>query len=236
MFTDPKFVLDDVNPGAMIVRTTLVVAVNEPDVPVTSTLYVPAKTELFAERVNALAPVAGFGIKDAVTPVGSPDAATFTLPVNPFWPVTATVDVPEAPWTKVSEAGEALRVKLGAGLTVSTTVVDAISVPEVPVMVTVAVPIVAELLAVSVITLVPEVGLVANPAVTPLGRPDAARVTLPANPFWPVTVIVDVPEAPWITVNEAGEALRVKLGGGMTVKTTVVLAVIVPSIPVIVAL
>ena len=87
-------------------------------------------------------------------------------------------------------------MKLGAGLIVRATVVDAVREPEVPVMVTVAVPTVAVLLAVSVSTLLPVVGLVANPAVTPLGRPVAARVTLPVNPFWPVTAMVGVPEVP----------------------------------------
>jgi hypothetical protein len=41
----------------------------------------------------------------------------------------------------------------------------------------------AELLAVSVIVLLPVVGLGANDAVTPLGKPDAERVTLPVNPY-----------------------------------------------------
>jgi hypothetical protein len=87
-------------------------------------------------------------------------------------------------------------VKLGAGLTVKATAVDAVNVPEVPVIVTVAVPVAAELLAVSVSTLLPVVGLVAKAAVTPLGSPEAASVTLPVNPFSPETAIVDVPEAP----------------------------------------
>jgi hypothetical protein len=96
----------------------------------------------------------------------------------------------------VSEAGVALRVKLGGGLTVSVTVVVAVNVPEVPVIVTVAAPVAAELLAVSVSTLLPVVGLVAKAAVTPLGSPEAASVTLPVNPFWPETAMVDVPDAP----------------------------------------
>ena len=48
----------------------------------------------------------------------------------------------------------------------------------------------AEPLAVRVSTLVPVVGLVAKPAVTPLGRPEAAKVTLPVNPLLGLTVIV----------------------------------------------
>ena len=82
------------------------------------------------------------------------------------------------------------------GTTVSAMVVVAVSVPEVPVMVTVAAPVVAELLAVRVSTLVLVVGLVANAAVTPEGRPEAARVTEPVNGLTSVTVIVSVPLAP----------------------------------------
>ena len=77
-------------------------------------------------------------------------------------------------------------------VTVNATVVFAVRLPEVPVIVTVDVPTVAELLAVSVSTLDPLVGFVPKDAVTPLGRPDAARVTLPLNPFAPVTVMVSV--------------------------------------------
>ncbi len=77
-------------------------------------------------------------------------------------------------------------------LTVNATVVLAVRVPEVPLIVTVDVPAVAELLAVSVSTLDAAVGFVPNDAVTPLGKPEAVRVTLPLNPPAPVTVIVSV--------------------------------------------
>ena len=87
--------------------------------------------------------------------------------------------------------GEGESVKLGL-VTVNATVVLAVRLPDVPLMVTVDVPTVAELLAVSVNTLDPVAGLVPKEAVTPLGRPDAARVTLPLNPFAPVTVMVSV--------------------------------------------
>jgi hypothetical protein len=73
-----------------------------------------------------------------------------------------------------------------------------VKVPEVPVTVTVAEPVGAELLVVRVSTLAPVVGLVPNAAVTPVGRPDAARVTLPLNPFRFVTVIVSVAVFPWV--------------------------------------
>lgn len=59
-----------------------------------------------------------------------------------------------------------------------------------------AVPVVAVLLAVSVsvLVVVAEAGL--NEAVTPLGRPDADRPTLPVKPFSGVTVTVSVPLLP----------------------------------------
>lgn len=49
-------------------------------------------------------------------------------------------------------------------------------------MVIVAAPVVAVLLAVSEIVLVPVAGFGVNVADTPVGRPEAARVTLPVNP------------------------------------------------------
>ena len=77
-------------------------------------------------------------------------------------------------------------------MTVSAIVVEAVRLPEVPVMVTVAAPVVAVLLAVNVTPLDPVVGLVAKFAVTPLGNPVAASVTLPVNPLAGVTVIVSL--------------------------------------------
>lgn len=85
---------------------------------------------------------------------------------------------------------------------------------------------VAVLLAFRVSTLVPVVGFVAKAAVTPLGNPEAAKVTFPVNPLWLVTVMVDLPEAPRAMVREVGEAPRVKLGAGLTVSETVAVAVV----------
>ena len=63
-------------------------------------------------------------------------------------------------------------------------------------MVTVTVPVVAVLLAVrvKVLALVVLPGL--NDALTPLGKPEADKLTLPLNPFWGVIVIVLVPLVP----------------------------------------
>lgn len=71
------------------------------------------------------------------------------------------------------------------------------SAPEVPVMVTIEKPGVAVLLAVNVST-VPSVvvGLGPKEAVTPAGRPDAAKLTLPLNPYAGSTLMADVIEVP----------------------------------------
>lgn len=87
-------------------------------------------------------------------------------------------------------------MKVGMAVTVREMVVVALSVPEVPVMVMVEVAAAVVLATVSVRTLVVVAGLVANAAVTPVGRPDAARVTLPVKGLTSVTVIVSVPLAP----------------------------------------
>lgn len=87
-------------------------------------------------------------------------------------------------------------VKLEAALTESVRVVDAVTAPEVPAIVTVNAPVVAVLVAVSVSTLLEVVGFVPNAAVTPIGRPDAVRVTLPVNPPTSVTVMVSVAVLP----------------------------------------
>jgi hypothetical protein len=80
--------------------------------------------------------------------------------------------------------------------------------PDVPVTVTVAVPIAVVLLAVSVnvLALAELVGL--NDAVTPLGRPDAEKLTLPLKPLCGLTVMVLAPLAPWVIVKLFGDAER----------------------------
>ena len=87
--------------------------------------------------------------------------------------------------------------------------------PDVPVMVTVEVPVVAVALAVKVTELVDVVGLVPKLAVTPEGRPVADKVTLPVNPPDGVTVMVLLPLVlPCVTLKLEGEADRVKFGEG----------------------
>lgn len=75
-------------------------------------------------------------------------------------------------------------------------VVDFVRLPEVPVTVTLTVPVVAVPLAESVKALVPVVLAGLNEAVTPLARPEADKLTLPLKPLTGLTVIVLGPLAP----------------------------------------
>ena len=74
------------------------------------------------------------------------------------------------------------------------------------------VPVVAVALAVSVKTLVAVVGLVPNAAVTPVGMPDADKVTLPVKLFLGVTVTVLEPLDPVAMERLLGDAESVKSG------------------------
>lgn len=106
--------------------------------------------------------------------------------------------------------GEAERVKFGGGLTVRESVVELDRLPDKPVMVRAAVPVVAALLAVSVSVLVPAVLAGLNDGVTPAGKPDADKLTVPLNPLSGLMEIVLVPLAPCRMVRLLGEAESVK--------------------------
>jgi hypothetical protein len=61
--------------------------------------------------------------------------------------------------------------------------VVAVRFPDVPVRVKGYCPIAVELLAISVKVLLPVVGFGEKDAVTPLGKPETARLILPVNPY-----------------------------------------------------
>jgi hypothetical protein len=77
------------------------------------------------------------GLKDAVTPAGSPLALNAIAELNPPATVVVIFEVPELRRATVIEVGEAASVKLGATVpvTVSVTVVDWVTPPPVPVTV-----------------------------------------------------------------------------------------------------
>jgi hypothetical protein len=90
---------------------------------------------------------------------------------------------PETPWVIATLDGDADNTKLGAGLTVRLKVAVFVRLPEIPVMVTVAVPVVEAALAVKVSELLLAVLVGLKTAVTPAGNPDADKETLALNPF-----------------------------------------------------
>ena len=96
--------------------------------------------------------------------------------------------------------------------------------PDTPVIVTVAVPVVAVPLAVSVSVLALVVVAGLNVAVIPAGSPEAERLTLPVKPLIGATVMVLFPLLPWVIVKLAGDADSAKSGTGvaLTVSVTVV--------------
>lgn len=87
-----------------------------------------------------------------------------------------------------------------------------VRLPDVPVMVTVKVPVAAVPLADRVKTLLTVAGFVPNAALTPLGKPDAVRVTLPLKPLRGLIEMVVEPEVPCRIVTLDGEVERRKLG------------------------
>ena len=85
------------NLAALTVRLMFVDEVRLPEVPVMVTIAFPGVAVLLVTSVNVLFPVEGLGEKDAVTPLGSPDTAKFTLPLNPhswFTTMFAFVELP----------------------------------------------------------------------------------------------------------------------------------------------
>ena len=118
--------------------------------------------------------------------------------------------VPTTSFPNESEAG--VRVTIGpvAPVIVSWIVVACVSEPDVPVMVTVEVPLAAEAPTVKVRVLVVEVGFGENAADTPLGKPLALKVTLLLKPLTGTTVMVLVPLLPCAMLTEDGFAVRLK--------------------------
>jgi hypothetical protein len=62
----------------------VVVFAKLPEAPVMVTVNVPVVAVLFAVRVSVLVLVVVLGLKDAVTPVGRPEADKLTLALKPF--------------------------------------------------------------------------------------------------------------------------------------------------------
>jgi hypothetical protein len=191
----------------------VVVWVRLPDWPVMVTVAVPAEAELLTVKLTMLVEVVLLGLKDAVTPPGSPEADRLTLPEKPLAGFTVMVALRPAPCWMLNAPGAQESVKPDAAVLVRPTPVLAFKTPEVPVTVMLKVPVAALLFVVRLSVLVEAVVVGLNDAVTPVGIPVAARLTLPEKPLAGTTVIVLWPLAPWSTLTLAGEGESVKLGG-----------------------
>lgn len=97
------------------VRLMFVVCVKLLDVPETVTVTVPEAAVLLAAKVTVLLPVAGLGLKEAVTPLGKPDADILTLLLKPFAGVMVIVLLPLDACATVKLLGEADKEKSGLG-------------------------------------------------------------------------------------------------------------------------
>lgn len=216
--------------AAVTVSEMVVVAVSEPEVPVMVIVDVPAAAVLAAVSVSAPLEVDGFEVQAAVTPVGSPEAAKVTEPLNGLTSATLIAVMLLEPVAIDSVAAEGVSVKLPAAeeaVTVSAMVVDAVSVPEVPVIVMLLVAAAAALDTVNISPLVPVVGLASSAAVTPVGSPETARVTAPVNPLTSSTLMVSLPVAFWVIDRVAAEAQSVKLPPPVVTVTETALEVLV---------
>jgi hypothetical protein len=90
-----------------MVSERVAVLVKAPDVPVMVTVDVPVVTVALEVSVNVLVPVVLLGLKEAVTPLGKPEADKLTLPVKPFCGTTVIVLAPLLPCTRVTLFGKA---------------------------------------------------------------------------------------------------------------------------------
>ena len=70
--------------AAVTVRESVLVLVKPLEVPVIVRVAVPVVAVLLAVRVRVLVVVAGLGLKEAVTPLGKPEADRLMLPEKPL--------------------------------------------------------------------------------------------------------------------------------------------------------
>jgi hypothetical protein len=141
--------------AALTVSGSVTDAFNEPLTPLMVMLLTPGAAVLPAASVSVLLDVVVAGLKVAVTPAGTPLADSATPPLNPPAGETVTTGWMLPPCATDCVPGFKARLKLGCGATVVLLIVNAMDVvalkaPLVPLIVTVLVPTLAPLLAVSV--------------------------------------------------------------------------------------
>jgi hypothetical protein len=180
--------------AAVTVSEKEAVWLSVPDVPVNTTVEVPAAADAAAVKFTCCG-VPGVRVKlagDAVTPVGRPLIVTGIVPVNPLMAVAETDTgraLPPAVTFKLVTFTESEKFGLAtAAVTVSEKEAVWLSVPDVPVKTTVEVPAAADAAAVKFTCCgVPGVSVkLAGDAVTPVGRPLIVTGIVPVNPLMAV--------------------------------------------------
>jgi hypothetical protein len=171
-------------------------------------------------------------VKPRVTPAGSAETDRFTTPANPFRGLMEIAVAPVPPWRTRKVAGVSVNAKSGGGVTVTVIVTVEVRLPEVPLTVTVDDLSAAALVAVSVSVLVVVVVAGLNAAVTPVGKPVAAKATVPVKPDCGATVrmVLPVPPAPTFTLVAEEESL--KLGAAVIARAMVACAERAPDVAV----
>ena len=204
------------------------------------TVNVPTGADTGTDSVNveeALPPGAGVtvaGAKDAATPDGSPVRLRLVAPLKPPRLPTMTVAALLLPLAadRWIEPGDTLSVKSGDDpLTVRLSAPVWLRLPDVPPIVSVKLPALAEedTASVSVDDALPPADGVTlggpNDAVTPLGRPEMLRLVAPLKPFRLLTVTTALPLLFGAIVIEPGATLSPKsgIGWGLMVSVSVAL-------------
>lgn len=217
-----------------------------PPVPVTVTVAIPTAAVELADSVRVADPEPGaaieVGLNAAVTPDGRPEADSDTAELKPPDKVVDIVELPEPPWAIEIDAGadEIEKSGLATALTVRVIFTECVTPPPVAVIVTVEVPVVADDVADNVRVEDPEPGAEIDVglklALTPDGRPDADNDKAELKPPETVVEMVELPEPPWVTETDVGEALMAKFGVGaaVTVSPNVVVWLLPPPVAVIV--
>ncbi len=177
-------------------------------------MNVPAVVEL-QDTVAVPEPVTVPGvIAPQVSPAGTVSVSV-TTPAKPFTAVIVTVDTADCP--TLTAAGEDAAMVKSTKLNVA--VAMWIREPLVPVMVTVNWPLVVELhdrleVADEDRRVTVTLGGVSE-QVSPAGTEAAERLMVPLKSSWLVTVMVEEPGSPALTMTEVGLALTVKSGGSV---------------------
>jgi len=172
-------------------------------------------------------------LKEPLTPVGRPVIVNVTVLAKLFCGFKVKMLVPAAPWAMLRVDGDAESANVGGAVMVRAIVVLLVSVPDVPVMVTVETPA-ATVPAAARVT--PRGVALAGPkvAVTPAGNAEAASATVPLKPLRAVMAMLLAPLVPGLTLTLAGVAEMVKLDGATMVSAMVALLTAVPDVPLMV--